>query len=264
MKDALAVRDQPHPSLFGGRSAFLERLIKLSGKGWSTIALVGRRGVGKSRILYQLYSPRTSPTGSAAAATPAGSEAASQFAISVWMAAPSKFDEEDFIESTFEQFALNTESAVARYLGAKRETRRPAAPGGPMARAGSLNYHGPFRHSSVYALVDVRSAIAASGGDDLLVPDTSDHSRRDQRYSLPTSPICNRSILHLASSETAFAGHTLCLLYRRIRQVLTFIHTRKVLSRKIDTRDWPCKPLSIVAAIESEGGGFLDPHGVFL
>jgi hypothetical protein len=97
--------DVPEPVELQGRREFIERMIRLSGRGWSTIALVGRRGIGKSRILLELYKRST--------------DASRDFAISVWIASPSRFDEEDFIESTFEQLALSAEHAVARQLGAK-------------------------------------------------------------------------------------------------------------------------------------------------
>lgn len=87
-----------------GREDFLERLKKLSGRGWSTIAVVGRRGVGKSRILHELYQPSISTS--------------SNYGVRVWISAPSQYQEEDFIESTLELLALNAEKAVAQYLEA--------------------------------------------------------------------------------------------------------------------------------------------------
>jgi hypothetical protein len=87
-----------------GREPLIERLGLLSGRGWSTIAVVGRRGIGKSRILYELYSP--------------SQKRSSRFAIAVWIAAPAQFNEEDFIESALEQLVANTERAVSNYLGA--------------------------------------------------------------------------------------------------------------------------------------------------
>jgi hypothetical protein len=88
-----------------GRQDLLEKLRKLSGRGWSTIAIVGRRGVGKSRILHELYQPTYSEF--------------QDYGIKVWMSAPSHYQEEDFIESTLEQLALKTEQVIANYLGAE-------------------------------------------------------------------------------------------------------------------------------------------------
>ena len=88
-----------------GRERFLEKLRNLSGRGWSTIGVVGRRGIGKSRILHELYQP--------------SSKSSEDYGISVWISAPTQYEEEDFIESVLEQFASKTEKAVARYLGAE-------------------------------------------------------------------------------------------------------------------------------------------------
>ena len=87
-----------------GRENLIKRLRNLSGRGWSTIAVVGRRGIGKSRILYELYQPTivTSPN----------------YGVKAWISAPSQYQEEDFIESILEQLAFNAEKAVADYLGA--------------------------------------------------------------------------------------------------------------------------------------------------
>jgi hypothetical protein len=87
-----------------GREPLIERLGLLSGRGWSTIAVVGRRGIGKSRILYELYSP--------------SQRRSNRFAIAVWIAAPAQFNEEDFIESALEQLVANTERAVSNHLRA--------------------------------------------------------------------------------------------------------------------------------------------------
>ncbi|NEO90116.1 MAG: hypothetical protein F6K56_07590 [Moorea sp. SIO3G5] len=104
-------RDLSHVHALGipvelqGRQNFLAKLRKLSGRGWSTIGVVGRRGVGKSRVLYEIYQPT--------------SKVSQNYGIRVWMSAPSQYQEEDFIESTLEQLALNAEQAVADYLGAE-------------------------------------------------------------------------------------------------------------------------------------------------
>ena len=88
-----------------GREALIQRLQKLSGRGWSTIAVVGRRGIGKSRVLYEIYKNKSSEmTG---------------FGVSAWISSPSQYTEDEFIESTLEQLALNTEQSIAYYLGAE-------------------------------------------------------------------------------------------------------------------------------------------------
>jgi hypothetical protein len=88
-----------------GRDETLRNLRSLAERGWSTIGVVGRRGVGKSRLLFSLFkdtfSESTTPT------------------IRVWVSSPSKFQEEDFIYSMFERLALSTEGTIAGYLNAK-------------------------------------------------------------------------------------------------------------------------------------------------
>ncbi len=95
-----------------GRQGLIDRLIRLSGRGWSTIAVAGRRGVGKSRVLYQIYRPEPAP-GPSASPAPDG-----HFAVSLWISAPSRYDEEDFVQSMLEHLALNVEEAISRRLGA--------------------------------------------------------------------------------------------------------------------------------------------------
>jgi hypothetical protein len=87
-----------------GREMLVERIRKLGGRGWSTIALVGRRGIGKSRVLHELYKP-AHPTDDGAA-------------VSVWISAPTSYEEGEFVESVFERLAMRTEQAVADELGA--------------------------------------------------------------------------------------------------------------------------------------------------
>lgn len=88
-----------------GREDILRSLRQLAERGWSTIGIVGRRGIGKSRLLYSLS--QTSPDETD---TPS---------IKVWVSSPSKFQEEDFISSMLERLASNTESAIASYLNVK-------------------------------------------------------------------------------------------------------------------------------------------------
>ena len=94
-----------NPVELQGREDVLRSLRSLAERGWSTIGVVGRRGVGKSRILYALSQSHVDQT-----ETPT---------IRVWVASPSKFQEEDFIASVFERLAISTESAIASFLNAK-------------------------------------------------------------------------------------------------------------------------------------------------
>jgi hypothetical protein len=93
-----------------GRGGTLYTLRNLAERGWSTIGIVGRRGVGKSRILQALVT-----------ATPGESSSnTSEFAgVRLWVSSPSKFTEEEFIRSIYERLALSTESAIAFFLNVK-------------------------------------------------------------------------------------------------------------------------------------------------
>jgi hypothetical protein len=88
-----------------GRDDVLRNLHSLAERGWSTIGVVGRRGVGKSRILNALSKEDLGREESPA--------------VKVWVASPSRFQEDDFIASIFERLAISTEGAVATFLGAK-------------------------------------------------------------------------------------------------------------------------------------------------
>lgn len=88
---------------FSGRESVISRLMKLAGRGWSTIAVVGRRGIGKSRVLYELLKG-------------AGSNKPK---VSVWINAPSQYSEKDFVITVLERFAFKTEQTISKYLGAK-------------------------------------------------------------------------------------------------------------------------------------------------
>ena len=87
-----------------GREGLLHRIRKLGGRGWSTIGVVGRRGIGKSRVLHEMYKPSTTGV--------------QKPAVSVWIAAPTSYNEAEFVESVFERLALRTDQAVADDLGA--------------------------------------------------------------------------------------------------------------------------------------------------
>jgi cell division protein FtsB len=87
-----------------GRDEMLRKLRNLAERGWSTIGIVGRRGVGKSRVLDSLFRSESS-----GGLTPT---------VTVWVSAPTKFQEEDFVFSIFERLALSTEAKIATYLDA--------------------------------------------------------------------------------------------------------------------------------------------------
>ncbi len=84
-----------------GREATFARLQDLTRRGWATIALAGRRGVGKSRMLQKLK------------------ESYGKEAIAVWMFAPARFSESEFVEDVFERLATATEEAIGREMKAK-------------------------------------------------------------------------------------------------------------------------------------------------
>jgi len=88
-----------------GRQGILDHLSKLARKGWGTVALVGHRGIGKTRLLQELLVPA------------AGGE--NPPAIGVWITAPARFDEKEFISSVLDQVATQVERAVAFHLGAE-------------------------------------------------------------------------------------------------------------------------------------------------
>lgn len=94
-----------------GREDVINTLKTLAERGWSTIGIVGRRGVGKSRILHALVTD--------ASVVYENSEIKQSNGIRVWVSSPSKFSEEEFILSIYERLALSAERAVAQFLKAK-------------------------------------------------------------------------------------------------------------------------------------------------
>ena len=95
-----------------GREKVLETLQNLAERGWSTIGIVGRRGIGKSRILQALISMTDKPAETI-------SDVKQFSGIRLWVSSPSKFTEEEFIRSIYERLASSTESAIARFLRVK-------------------------------------------------------------------------------------------------------------------------------------------------
>lgn len=96
-----------------GRENLLRTLKNLAERGWSTIGVVGRRGVGKSRVLHALSNSQNDSFSNES------SNHKSTLNIRVWVSSPSKFSEEEFILSIYERLAVSTESAIANFLGAK-------------------------------------------------------------------------------------------------------------------------------------------------
>jgi hypothetical protein len=114
--DEASTFGNPVEALYG-REEVLRTLGKLAERGWSTIGVVGRRGVGKTRVLRSLL---RSELGEGESST-----------VKAWVSAPSKFQEEDFVFSIFERLALSTEATIASYLDASpisiRKIERRAA-----------------------------------------------------------------------------------------------------------------------------------------
>lgn len=95
------------PTDIFGREDTIADLAKLSGRGWGSLAIVGRRGVGKSRVLYSVYDRSV---------TRSSDDPPS---IGVWLTAPAQFREEEFVASLFERLARASEAAIAKSLNAE-------------------------------------------------------------------------------------------------------------------------------------------------
>jgi hypothetical protein len=89
-----------------GRESFLGSLHTLGQRGWTTTAVVGRRGIGKSRALYELTH------------APVDVEQAGP-RIAAWISAPTEFEEKEFVLTALERLADAVEMNIARYLGAE-------------------------------------------------------------------------------------------------------------------------------------------------
>ncbi|MEO1375549.1 MAG: P-loop NTPase fold protein [Cyanobacteria bacterium J06635_10] len=93
-----------------GRNKTIAELRKLAGRGWGSIAIVGRRGIGKTRILYELISTESIDRNTI---------------VSSWVSAPTKFDETEFVESVLESIVNSIEDTISQRLGVKSlEVRR--------------------------------------------------------------------------------------------------------------------------------------------
>ena len=90
-----------------GRDDELARLKRLSVKNRSTIALTGRRGCGKSRILRELFR-RESENGG----------------VAVWIDSPSKYTRDEFVASLLERLAASVEARIAEFAGFPKQSIR--------------------------------------------------------------------------------------------------------------------------------------------
>lgn len=192
-----------------GRQRFIDKLRSLSGRGWSTIAVVGRRGIGKSRILHELYQP--------------SSKSSRDYGISVWISAPSQYEEEDFIESVLEQFTSNTEKAVARYLGAEPFAVRQLE--ALLAQSGLLIFVIAifilaFMWSIIYQRL-LRPEVVISWFPILLVVVAS--ATFLVRHLAHLQPV---DLSPWLESDRTHSPHTV-LLYRRVQKALKFLRSRK-------------------------------------
>ena len=88
-----------------GREPVLRQLTNLARRGWGTIALVGQRGIGKTRILQEVINGESGD--------------GHKPHIGVWITAPARFDEREFVTSTLEQVSTQVERTVAQYLDAQ-------------------------------------------------------------------------------------------------------------------------------------------------
>lgn len=92
-----------------GRNKELNKMVDLAGRGWSAIAIVGRRGIGKTRILSELYHNSLKKKSN----------------LSAWISAPTQYTEEEFIQNAFEQIINNVENRISETIGSQPyEVRR--------------------------------------------------------------------------------------------------------------------------------------------
>jgi hypothetical protein len=85
-----------------GREADLQRVLRLAHRNRSTIAITGRRGSGKSRLLREIYR-REVETGR----------------IGIWIDCPHNYAKEDFLSALLEALALRVETITAGLMGLK-------------------------------------------------------------------------------------------------------------------------------------------------
>lgn len=98
--------DAPDPALqFVGRTAALEWSSRIARRGYGTVGVVGRRGVGKTRLLRAILEG------------PAVNDQPVQH-LGVWVSVPTEFDEKTFVRSLRFALASRVESVMASRLGA--------------------------------------------------------------------------------------------------------------------------------------------------
>jgi hypothetical protein len=105
-----ALTDQAQPAAewgLVGRAGLLERLQQLSVRKSGTIGLVGRRGIGKTRILRELLQKYSRME-----------------AIPVWLDCPSAMSQEDFVQSISERLVDVLEKRFARFADIPNYGRR--------------------------------------------------------------------------------------------------------------------------------------------
>jgi len=89
-----------------GRDHSLEYIKEFSRRGWSTIGIVGRRGIGKTRILQEIYSNNP------------------KIAYRVWIDTPTSVTQSQLIADILDRFAKSVETKIGEYYGAKPKNIR--------------------------------------------------------------------------------------------------------------------------------------------
>ncbi|MBD2337317.1 hypothetical protein H6G64_09965 [Calothrix sp. FACHB-156] len=198
-----------------GRDSTVSEMKKRAGRGWSSIAIVGRRGVGKTRILYELIQPDESNL------YPKG--------ITAWVSAPTKFDESEFVESVLESLTADIEYTVAEKLGAKPlEIRRIET---NQTIAGIVIY-------SLCLVAFISVALAIFPPDQGVAPEQAAFTLLPVGCFIACSIAC--LILHYISLQPVNLSSWLerdrvsnpqtALLYRDMRRVCAFLEQRRIFS----------------------------------
>ena len=97
------------PQRMIGRRGLLTKLAAIAKRGASSIAIVGPRGAGKTRLLQEIVFPSPDRM--------TDSDSGGPF-IGVWITAPAVYDEKDFVRSVFCEVARRIEDTLADHLGA--------------------------------------------------------------------------------------------------------------------------------------------------
>jgi hypothetical protein len=83
-----------------GRRSDIERATRLTRRGRSTVALTGKRGSGKSRLLREIFR----------------SETASR-SVGVWIDCPTRYEQDEFVSAMLERLAMAVEARTAKQIG---------------------------------------------------------------------------------------------------------------------------------------------------